>query len=304
MSSFRLRHAEPADAPAVADAQIAVESSLYGLTTYSQADLENEWAVLDLERNARVVLDGERVVGYGSLSERGELWRVEGIVHPRDQGRGAGRELAISLEREAAERGARRVQATTFERDMPGRRLLESLGYRPVRVFRELRIELTERPSPPEWPEGLGVDPLDEEHDLPAFHAAHQEAFADHWEHTPRSFEDWHKWNVGADTFDPSLWCVVRDGDEIAAGAINVAGLYGGGWVAALFTRRPWRRRGVGGALLLDAFRRFWERGERSVGLGVDAGSETGAYRVYERAGMTPVLGWVTFEKAVHGPAA
>ena len=32
---------------------------------------------------------------------------------------------------------------------------------------------------------------------------------------------------------------------------------------------------------------RFFERGEHSVGLGVDTGSDTGAFRLYERAGMT-----------------
>jgi GNAT superfamily N-acetyltransferase len=304
MSSFRLRPATAADAAAVAGVQVSLESSLYGLTTYSQDDLETEWSGLDLERQARVLVDGERVVGYGTLHDRGELWRVEGIVHPDEQGRGAGRELAGSLEREAAEGGAQRVQASAFERDEAGRRLLESIGYRPVRVFRELRIELAEPPPPPVWPDGLRVDGFDLDRDARAFHAAHQEAFADHWEHTPRSFEDWHKWNVEPDSFDPSLWCVVRDGDEIAAGAINVGNLYGGGWVAVLFTRRPWRRRGVGRALLLDAFGRFWERGERSVGLGVDAASETGAFRVYERAGMKPVLGWVTFEKRLDAGAA
>ena len=39
-------------------------------------------AALELERDARVVRDGERVVGYGAVRERGELWRVEGYVHP------------------------------------------------------------------------------------------------------------------------------------------------------------------------------------------------------------------------------
>jgi mycothiol synthase len=67
--------------------------------------------------------------------------------------------------------------------------------------------------------------------------------------------------------------------------------------VHALFTRRPWRRRGIGAALLQDAFRRLWERGERSVGLGVDAASGTGAFRLYERAGMQPALGWIAYEK-------
>jgi len=46
-----------------------------------------------------------------------------------------------------------------------------------------------------------------------------------------------------------------------------------------------------------DSFGRFWERGEHSIGLGVDAANETGAFRLYERAGMKPVLGWLVYEK-------
>ena len=53
----------------------------------------------------------------------------------------------------------------------------------------------------------------------------------------------------------------------------------------------------MGAALLADAFGRFWERGEPSIGLGVDAASDSGAFRLYERAGMTPTLGWVAYEK-------
>ena len=74
-----------------------------------------------------------------------------------------------------------------------------------------------------------------------------------------------------------------------------------GGWVHALFTRREWRRRGVGAALLADAFGRFWARGERSIGLGVDAANATGAFHLYERAGMIPALGWVVYEKELGG---
>jgi ribosomal protein S18 acetylase RimI-like enzyme len=59
----------------------------------------------------------------------------------------------------------------------------------------------------------------------------------------------------------------------------------------------------VGAALLRDSFTRFWERGERSVGLGVDAASPTGAFGLYERAGMTPALGWVLYEKGLDDAA-
>ena len=166
-----------------------------------------------------------------------------------------------------------------------------------MRVFREMRIELEAPPPAPQWPPGLRVVAFDAQRDARAFHAAGQEAFADHWEHAPRDFASWSKSHLQSERFDPTLWCVVRAGDEIAAGTICAGQTYGGGWIQVVFTRRPWRGQGVGAALLRDAFGRFWERGERSVGLGVDAESATGAFRLYERAGMTPALGWVMYEK-------
>ena len=303
MGGAFLTPAVTADAAGVTDVVAALESSLYGPSTFSQADLEAEWSEVDLEQDARVVRDGDRVVGYRVVRERGELWRVEGYVHPEALGRGIGTLIATELEEDALRGGARRIQNAVLEADSAARGLLESLGYTAVRAFREMRIELTASPPEPEWPDGLRVVPFDPDRDAREFHAAHQEAFADHWDFTPRDFESWSKGILGSERFDPTLWCVVRAGDEIAAGTICAGDTYGGGFVLELFTRRPWRRQGVGAALLADAFRRFWERGERSIGLGVDAASETGAFRLYERAGMKPALGWVMYEKEL-GDAA
>ena len=299
----QLLPAVAADAAAVTQIVAALESSLYGQTTFSQADLEGEWAELDLERDARVVRDGDRVVGYGVVRERGERWLVEGYVHLDARGRGIGRLIATGLEDDAARAGARRIHNAILEADSAAGRLLESLGYDAVRVFREMRIELEAPPRAPEWPDGLRAVPFNPERDAVEFHAAHEEAFADHWDYTPRDFEAWSKLSLADERFDPALWCVVRAGDEIAAGTRATGDTYGGGFIHALFTRRPWRRQGVGAALLADSFGRFWERGEHSVGLGVDAGSDTGAFRLYERAGMTPALGWVAYGKELAGLA-
>jgi mycothiol synthase len=231
------------------------------------------------------------------LIAEGELWCAEGYVHPDALGRGIGRLIATGLEEDAARCGARRIQNSVMEADFAAGRLLESLGYRVVRVFRELRVEFEAPPSAPVWPDGLRVVAFDPERDAVTFHAAHEEAFADHWEHTPSDFASWSKKHLGSERFDPTLWCVVFAGDEIAAGTICTGDSYGGGWVQALFTRRRWRKQGVGAALLGDALVRLWERGEHSVGLGVDAANTTGAFRLYERAGMAPVLGWVVYEK-------
>jgi ribosomal protein S18 acetylase RimI-like enzyme len=53
-----------------------------------------------------------------------------------------------------------------------------------------------------------------------------------------------------------------------------------------LGVRRPWRKRGLGLALLHHAFGEFYRRGKRKAGLGVDAKNLTGAMRLYEKAGM------------------
>ncbi len=297
MTAFRVDPAVAADAAAVTAVRVALETFLYGECSLSQADVEDEWLDLDLERHARVVRDGERVVGFGAVRQEGELWEAEGFAHPDALGRGIGALIATELEEHAARLGARRIHTFAFEVDSAARRLLQSLGYSAVRVFREMRIELQAPPPAPRWPDGLRVVPFEVERDAVEFHAACEEAFADHWEHTPREFELWSRSHIGSERFDPTLWCVVRSGDEIAAGTICAGDTYGGGWVRVLFTHRAWRKRGVGTALLSDSFARFWERGEHSIGLGVDAASETGAFRLYERAGMSPKLGFAVYEK-------
>jgi len=63
--------------------------------------------------------------------------------------------------------------------------------------------------------------------------------------------------------------------------------------------RPPCRRRGLGLALLHQAFTWFWERGERRVGLGVDTENPTDARRLYERAGMRAVWQADVYQKVL-----
>ena len=62
---------------------------------------------------------------------------------------------------------------------------------------------------------------------------------------------------TGDPDYDASLAVVAFDGDHIAAGvqgvicpAENLAHGYLRGWADPVFTRRPWRRRGLASALL------------------------------------------------------
>ena len=59
------------------------------------------------------------------------------------------------------------------------------------------------------------------------------------------------------------------------------------GWVSSFGVRRPWRKKGLGLALLQHSFGEFFKRGKKKVGLTVDAGSLTGALDLYKKAGMS-----------------
>jgi GNAT superfamily N-acetyltransferase len=96
-----------ADAAAVTEVVVALERSLYGHSAFSLGDLQDEWSDVDLEQNARVVRDGDRIVAYGAVREQGELRRAEGYVHPNAVGRGIGKLIATWLTEHAARHGAR-----------------------------------------------------------------------------------------------------------------------------------------------------------------------------------------------------
>src|SRR3954453_15925312 len=111
-----LRPATAADAAAVTELVVALESSLYGKSAFAQADLEGEWCALDLEHDARVVSWEDRVVGYGAVHpSAGGIARAEGCVHPDALGRGVGKIVATVLEEGAVGNGARAIQNSLLE---------------------------------------------------------------------------------------------------------------------------------------------------------------------------------------------
>jgi mycothiol synthase len=295
MSSFRLRPASDGDADAVVEVVAALDVALLGSTDYSTSELQDEWRGIAAE-DRFLVEDGSTVVGYGTIEQSAQHGQADGYVHPAHFGRGVGAFLVRELEQRLADRGVARVQNAALVVDPRAHDLLRREGYEEIRRFWHMRIELEDEPPPPPWPEGLTVSRFDVR-DARAFHAAYEAAFADHWQHEPETFESWRDSHIGRDDFSPELWSVVRAGDDIVAGTILRPERLGVAWIARLFTRREWRRRGVGEALLHDAFGTLWRSGKRSIGLGVDAQSDTGAQRLYERVGMHVHWGAVVFEK-------
>jgi ribosomal protein S18 acetylase RimI-like enzyme len=158
-----------------------------------------------------------------------------------------------------------------------------------------MRIEMEAAPPAPVWPEGITVRTM-RPGEEPAVHAALNEAFDDHWGHLPLPYETWKAFFLERSDFDAALCFLAMEGDQIAGFSL-CRPEQGMGWVDDLGVRRPWRRYGLALALLLHAFDEFHQRGERTVGLSVDAQSLTGATHLYEKAGMRPFREWEVFEK-------
>ena len=284
--------------PTTGDAGLVVEL----LRAYDEAhgadpdvdasELLDEWREVELDRDAWLWDEDGRADAFGCVFGRGELQHVDGYVHPDARGRGLGTEILRLGEERARERGGTRVHVGTLHADGAARRLLEARGYAFVRAFLRMGIELEAEPTVPAMPDGIALVSLTEADDAEV-HAVAESAFRDHWDHVPRSLDQFRR---RYEATDRGLWVGARAGDELVAASVNEL-RFGGGWVGSLGTLREWRGRGLAQALLLASFRLFRERGERNVQLGVDAESPTGAVRVYERVGMHVVWRADVYEK-------
>ena len=88
------------------------------------------------------------------------------------------------------------------------------------RRFWRMRIDLESAPPEPEWPEGITVRDFVPGQDERAMYDTQEAAFADHWGHVPRPYEDFVK-RLERSDFDPSLWHMALDGDTVVGAASN-----------------------------------------------------------------------------------
>jgi mycothiol synthase len=193
--------------------------------------------------------------------------------------------------------GPFRLRATIESANQAAQQLFAAEGYSAIRHFWRMEIELNASPTAPSWPAGVTVRSFVRGQDERATYAAIEDAFADHWDHAPTTFEEWERSLLGRADFDPALWFLALAGDQIVGTALCFDNHEHGGWVRDVGVRARWRQRGLGLALLHQAFGAFYARGRPTVALAVDSQSLTGATRLYERAGMRVAERYDTCEK-------
>ena len=290
---MKVRAATTYDLAAIAELFGSVEEVILGRPSQLDSVAVDRWLqTVSFETNTWLLEEDDALVAgaFGQLYGRRGVFA--GAVRPAVQGRGLGTRLVELTEARLADEGAERVHSWTVGGDEAAEELFRSRGYREVRRFWDMAIELDEELPEP----ALEIETFRDE-DAHAFHAALEEAFEDHWEHHAETFEEWWSRQRARPGYDPSCWFLIRDGEEIAAVVRNDPNRLRGGYLGALGVRRPWRGRGYGRALLLYSFREFRLRGMSRATLGVDAANPTGATALYESVGMHVELENLVWER-------
>ena len=316
---YTVRGATMDDIPACAELFNSWAEKELGHRELSEEELHTEWSLDEFipEQDTRIIFSPD-----GTLVAYVEAWVrnsppvkpwIWARVHPEYYGLGLGTELtrwAESYSLRVLDVLSPDVRVTNElgvdHRVKPALELFKNLGYSHIRSFYQMRIKMDSPPPAPRWPDEIVLKPFDAEHDLEAVYQAMIDSFRDHYGFIEEPFDvgfpRFRHFMTKTDNYDPALWYIAWDGDEIAG--INICRPRSFedddmGWVAELGVRRAWRKQGLGLALLLHSFGEFHKRGVHRVGLGVDAGSLTGALRLYEKAGMSVFSQFDKYEKEI-----
>ena len=303
---FSIRPATLDDAKEVTTMFNVVSQAMMGADDCDENELSNDWQSpgFDIEKDARVALNPEgKIVAYQdcfAISKTPVHPTVWGRVHPDYQNMGLGtylfnwgKERAKHVLEKVPEDIRVSIRTWSLSSWKPAAELLENLGLKVIRNFYMMAIDMEEAPPAPAWPEGITVRTYNHPEDAEAVYRADDDAFKDHFGYVEEDFEEGFKqfqhFRFNDEGFDPNLWYLAVDGDEIAG--FSLCRKYNwedknAGHVSVLGVRRPWRRKGIALALLHHSFGEYWKLGKKRVMLGVDADSLTGAVDLYEKAGM------------------
>ncbi|NES07539.1 MAG: GNAT family N-acetyltransferase [Okeania sp. SIO2F4] len=289
----------------------------------SISDLRQEFNApdLDKERDIRIWEDGNgKLIGFGKLSIKESIdGYLSFRVHPTLRGEGIEQKIISWGEKRMREVATNsslsvlKLRSATRSDKIERIALLESCGFTPKRYFFEMERSLTEPIPKPELPVGFTLHShcspqfsgkVGQQQFLEAWVEAYNQTFIDHWNYHEVTVEQV-EYIVSNPNYRPDLTSVAIDHNGKFAAFCYCCTFpeeneYKGrkeGWVDTLGTRRGFRKRGLGKAMLLSGMQRLRDVGMDKALLGVDAENPSGANRLYESVGFRKVHTNIVYSK-------
>jgi len=277
-------------------------------------DPVRDWVRMDLreprwdrEHDRKLIFTSDGFpAGFGNCTwDPGSWVSTYTRVHPEHRGRGIGSWFLEWAEVRAADHvaaGAKPLLQVFFPApDLAARDLVQARGFAKVRTEWCMERSLTDLEPAPETPRGIEFRQMRDPEDLVILHACISEGFSEHFGYWQQDFDEWREEWRASPSYDPGLTLLAWDGQTLV-GAVLSMEVEGVAWISDLVVLKPWRGRGIGQALLKQMFAHLAARGRTEVRLFVDAGNETGATRLYERAGMRIRREEHTYQKPLPSP--
>lgn len=277
------------------------------ITVDSMANRYGHLVNSDPDDDILIVERDERIVAYArvewrDLTDGTRSFVTVCLLHPSERRQGIGRAMLGWSEGRLATKAANlpdkrdvpsRMQAFTLGGESGSIALLEGTGWvRDGHGYEMVRSTLQGIPQVP-LPAGLDVRTIGtDEASRGQIWDALIEAFRDHRAEPEQTGVDRAAF-LADPIHDPSLWIVAFDGAEVAGGVLGTINpeenRHHGrdrGIVGAVFTRRPWRRRGLARALIARSLETLRERRMTSAYLGVDGENPNQAMTLYHSLGF------------------
>lgn len=290
---YRARPATIGDAEAIANLLNRVQLREGGRADVGAESVIHDWDGLNLETETIVITaDGDVLAGYSSLINRQHSVIVNyPAVDPTYESNGLGTALIEWAESYTNDQlhladPSHQVAVRHYPNaaNIEARRLLRQKGYEDLREVLVMEIDLPATNSAVA-PAGIDIRPFRVGIDDHIAFEMMEDAFRDLWGR-PRGTWERFSARVEAPHFDPGIWQLAWDGDQLVGQAWSTIS-DGEAWIDAVGVLRDWRERGIGLALLDASFAAQAARGATRASLSVDSQSATGASRLYVRAGMT-----------------
>jgi mycothiol synthase len=299
MRQYSVRPPKVSDLESVYELIAQQNTHDYGSAMITAEDLQKKWQGLNLEDDACVAYLDNELVGYAELLEGDSPY----IYIADRMNIDLAFQLLLILEGKVSSQKKGKVNLFTrvSENNRTLLQLFASNGYHSNLSFQIMEVTLAEPPPAPQWVDGINVRTFIKGQDEQATYRADEDAAEDKGYHDPLGYESWVKrMRMDKESFDPSLWFLACEGNEIAGVVLNLyAKESNTGWVDHLSVRRAWRKKGIGKALLLHSFTEFYSRNIRRVKLSVDSKSLTNAPRLYKSVGMKTIQQYHIYRKEI-----